>query len=172
MKSPLLRVVLTLSLVSSVTASTGLAAENTPAAAAAANAPAVAAAQSPDQVVKAYLTAMQAHQFAAAYQLVSSTLRAGKSEEEWSKEQQYIMQMGEVKIIEFKVYPAIVGADGIARVPNLLKSQDKYLNQLGLDEHELYELIQEGGAWRIDQQTLAEGADRAKFFPDAGTKKE
>lgn len=125
----------------------------------------------PDKVVSAYLTAMQAQRFADAYQYVSTTLRAGKSQEEWVKEQQYIMQMGEVKILEFKVRPAIIGADGKARVPNILKSQDKFLNQLGLDEHEIYELIQENGAWRIDQQTLAEGADRDTYFPDEAGKK-
>lgn len=114
---------------------------------------------------------MQEQRFKDAYQYVSTTLRAGKSVDEWAKEQQYVMQMGEVKIIEFKVYPAIVGADGIARVPNILKSQDKFLNQLGLDEHEIYELIKEGGAWRIDQQTLAEGPDRAEYFPDDTQKK-
>ena len=56
-------------------------------------------------------------------------------------------------------------------MPNILKSQDKFLNQLGLDEHELYELIKENGAWRIDQQTLAEGPDRAEYFPDDTQKK-
>jgi len=139
----------------------------TPAAAAPASAaPADAAGLTPDKVVASYLRAMQEQRFSEAYQYVSTTLRAGKSVEEWAKEQQYVMQMGEVKIIEFKVYPAIIGADGIARVPNVLKSQDKFLNQLGLDEHELYELIKESGAWRIDQQTLAEGPDRAEYFPD------
>ena len=53
----------------------------------------------------------------------------------------------------------------------ILKSQDKFLNQLGLDEHEIYELIKEAGAWHIDQQTLAEGQDRAEYFPDEGAKK-
>lgn len=119
-----------------------------------------------DQVVASYLKAMQEQRFPDAYQYVSSTLRAGKGVEEWAKEQQYVMQMGEVKIIDFKVFPAIIGADGMARVPNILKSQDKFLNQLGLDEHEIYELIKEEGAWRIDQQTLAEGADRAEYFPE------
>ena len=144
-------------------------------AAAAPAAPAAASAAAseltPDKVVSGYLKAMQDQRFADAYQYVSSTLRAGKSVEEWAKEQQYVMQMGEVKIIEFKVYPAVIGADGIARVPNILKSQDKFLNQLGLDEHELYELIKENGAWRIDQQTLAEGPDRAEYFPDEAQKK-
>lgn len=137
---------------------------------AAAPAPAAAGELAPDQVVTNYLKAMQAQNFAEAFKYVSTTLKAGKGVEEWSKEQQYVMQMGEVKIIEFKVFPAIIGADGIARVPNILKSQDKFLNQLGLDEHELYELIKEDGAWRIDQQTLAEGPDRAEYFPDDAQK--
>lgn len=125
----------------------------------------------PDQVVTNYLKAMQEQRFTDAYQYVSKTLRAGKSVEEWAKEQQYVMQMGEVKIIDFKVYPAIISADGVARVPNVLKSQDKFLNQLGLDEHEIYELVKEDGQWRIDQQTLAEGPDRAEYFPDDAQKK-
>jgi hypothetical protein len=127
-------------------------------------------AMTPDKVVSSYLKAMQEQRFKDAYQYVSTTLRAGKSVEEWAKEQQYVMQMGEVKIIDFKVYPAIIGADNVARVPNILKSQDKFLNQLGLDEHELYELIKEDGQWRIDQQTLAEGPDRAEYFPDEAGK--
>jgi hypothetical protein len=35
-----------------------------------------------------------------------------------------------------------------------------------LDEHELYDLIKEEGAWRIDQQLLVQGADRREYFPD------
>lgn len=145
------------------------AAEAAPAAAPAQPA-ADAAASTPDQVVTSYLKAMQEQRFQDAYQYVSRTLRAGKSQEEWAKEQQYVMQMGEVKIIDFKVYPAIISADGIARVPNVLKSQDKFLNQLGLDEHEIYELVKEDGQWKIDQQTLAEGPDRAEYFPDEAQK--
>lgn len=137
----------------------------------AAAAPAPAGEMTPDKVVGAYLKAMQDQRFADAYQYTSTTLRAGKSQEEWVKEQQYIMQMGEVKILEFKPYPAIIGADGIARVPNILKSQDKFLNQLGLDEHEIYELIKQDGGWKIDQQTLAEGPDRDTYFPNEAGKK-
>ena len=170
---------LLLALVSIVIARTATAAEEAktappvpaPAAPAAGAAPSATGDLTPDKVVGNYLKAMQDQRFSDAYQYVSTTLRAGKSVEEWAKEQQYVMQMGEVKIIEFKVYPAIIGADGVARVPNILKSQDKFLNQLGLDEHELYELIKENGAWRIDQQTLAEGPDRAVYFPDDTEKK-
>ena len=121
--------------------------------------------RSPEDTVSGYLTAMQEQRFNDAYDYVSSTLRGGKDREEWAKEQQYIVQIGEVKIFGFKVYKAEVVGDK-AKVPNILKSQDKYLNQLGLDEHELYMLIQEDGQWRIDQQTLVEGAERSEYFPD------
>jgi|GEM_PF-2299831 len=131
-----------------------------------ATAPAPAPDTSADKVVEAYLKAMQGQRFAESYAYVSKTLKAGKSQEEWAKEQQYIVQMGEVKIFGFRVFPAAVQADGTARVPNILKSQDKYLNQLGLDEYELYELVKEDGQWKIDQQTLVEGADRAEYFPE------
>jgi hypothetical protein len=146
-------------------------AASAPAPVPAAPAPAAAGDMTPDQVVGAYLKALQEQRFSDAYQYTSTTLRAGKGQEEWVKEQQYIMQMGEVKILDFKPRPALIGADGVARVPNVLKSQDKFLNQLGLDEHEIYELLKENGAWKIDQQTLAEGADRDTYFPDEAQKK-
>ena len=121
--------------------------------------------RTPEDTVKGYLSAMQENRFQDAYEFVSSMLRADKDKEEWAKEQQYIIQMGEVKIFGFEVFASVVSDDGKAKVPNILKSQDKFLNQLGLDEYEVYELVQEEGAWRIDHQTLVEGADRADYFP-------
>ena len=121
--------------------------------------------RTPEDTVKGYLSAMQDHRFNEAYDFVASTLRGGKSREEWAKEQQYIVQMGEVKIFGYKVFDAVV-AETKAKVPNILKSQDKFLNQLGLDEYELYELVKEEGQWRIDHQTLVEGSDRAEYFPE------
>ena len=119
----------------------------------------------PDQAVTKYLSAMQSHKFAEAYDYVSTGLRGGKNREEWSKEQQYIVQMGEVKIFGFRVFNPVIEGEK-AKVPNILKSQDKFLNQLGLDEYELYELVREEGAWRIDQQTLVEGPERSEYFPE------
>jgi hypothetical protein len=118
----------------------------------------------PDQTVTKYLEAMQGQKFEEAYDYVSAGLRGGKSKEEWAKEQQYIAQMGEVKIFGFQVFKPVMEGEK-AKVPNILKSQDKFLNQLGLDEYELYELVREEGAWRIDQQTLVEGSERAEYFP-------
>jgi hypothetical protein len=119
----------------------------------------------PDQTVTKFLEAMQGQKFDDAYAYVSTGLRGGKSKEEWAKEQQYIAQMGEVKIFGFRVFKPVIEGEK-AKVPNILKSQDKFLNQLGLDEYELYELVREDGTWRIDQQTLVEGSERAEYFPE------
>ena len=80
-------------------------------------------ARGPEDTVRGYLSAMQEHRFADAYDFVSSTLRAGKSREEWAKEQKYIVN----------------------------------------DEYAIDKLQQ----WRIDQQTLVEGADRKEYFPES-----
>ena len=73
-------------------------------------------------------------------------------------------QMSDAKIFSYKVYPGKVEGN-LARVPNILSSQDKFLNQLGVGEHELYTLIREDGRWKIDQQVLLDKADQAKWFP-------
>ena len=119
---------------------------------------------SPEETVKEYLTALQAGNFAAAYSLVSKAMEQNKNKDEWTQEVQWLMQMAEVKIFEFSIYPGRVEGDK-AYVPNLLSSQDKFLNQLGLEEHELYTLIRENGAWRIDQQQIVERRDWAEWFP-------
>jgi len=122
-----------------------------------------AAGRSPEQTVEGYLSAMQGHRFAEAFDYVSDTMRAGKPRELWAKEQQYIVQISELKIFEFKVFPSVMVGER-AKVPNILRSQDKFLNQLGLDEHEIYELVKEDGEWRIDQQTIAQGDEKEEFF--------
>ena len=118
---------------------------------------------SPEETVKKYLAALQAGN-SAAYPLVSKAMAQNKNKDEWTQEVQWLMQMAEVKIFEFSIYPGRVEGDK-AYVPNLLSSQDKFLNQLGIEEHELYTLIRENGAWRIDQQQIVERRDWAEWFP-------
>jgi hypothetical protein len=120
--------------------------------------------KSPEESVKAYLTAMKAGKFNEAYPYVSKAMAQNKSLEDWAKEQQWIMQMAEVKIFEFHVYPGKVEGEK-AFVPNLLSSQDKFLNQLGVEEHELYTLVREDGRWKIEQQQIVERGDLTKWFP-------
>ena len=118
----------------------------------------------PEQVVTKYMEALRDGNFAAAYDSLSKGMVQHKSREDWAKEQQWSLQMSEAKILDFKVYPGRVeGAK--AYVPNLLNAQDKFLNQLGVQEHELYTLIMEDGQWKIDRQVLLEKAEQARWFP-------
>jgi hypothetical protein len=127
-------------------------------------APVFGAEPTPEETVKQYLTAVKSGDFNAAYPLVTRDMAQNKSKDEWVKEQQWVMQMAEVKIFEFQVYPGKVEGDK-AYVPNVLNSQDKFLNQLGVVEHELYTLVKEDGRWKINQQQIVENTDLAKWFP-------
>jgi hypothetical protein len=118
----------------------------------------------PEQTVKEYLTAFKAGDFNKAYPLVTRAMAQNKSKDDWVKEQQWMMQMAEVKIFEFQVYPGKTEG-ATAYVPNVLSSQDKFLNQLGVVEHELYTLLKEDGRWKINQQQIVERSDLAKWFP-------
>jgi len=115
---------------------------------------------SPEETVRHYL------QDVKAYELVSKAMRRGKDKEVWAKEQKAGMAFAEVKVFEFHVQPAKVDGD-TARVPNVLSSQDRFVNQLGLTEYELYTLVKEDGRWKVDQQTLVEPPDVPKWFPEA-----
>lgn len=121
------------------------------------------AAATPEETVKNYLKAMQDQKFDDAYKQISKAMAGGKDAEAWAKEQKYMMQSADVKIFKFDVYPAKVEGEK-AKVPNILSSQDKFLNQLGADEYELYTLVKENGDWRIDQQEQVDKSDQPKWF--------
>ena len=120
--------------------------------------------RSPEDTVRQYLGALKERRLADAYRLVSSAMRGGKSEEVWVKEQRAGMDVAEVKILEFTVYPGKIEGS-VAHVPNVLSAQDRYLNQLGLTEYELYTLVREEGAWKVDSQLIVETPDIPKWFP-------
>ncbi len=121
----------------------------------------------PEQVVTRYLEAMKAGNFAAAYDQLTKGMTQNKSREDWAKEQQWASQMSDTKVLDYKVYPGKIEGN-TAHVPNLLNAQDKFLNQLGVQEHELYTLIREDGRWKINQQVLLEKADQGPWFRPPG----
>ena len=134
-------------------------------------APAGAADPTAEDTVRDYLQALQDQNFSKTYELVSKGMRTDrnsgqvKSKEAWVRESQYIFQFSEVKIFDFQIFPGKVEAEK-AYVPNILSSQDKFLNQLGAEEYELYTLVREDGRWKIDQQQVViEAAELAKWFP-------
>ena len=119
---------------------------------------------SPEDTVRKYLGAVKEGRFEAAYDLVSRGMTQGKPREVWAKEQKAGMSWADVKIFDFTVYPGRI-EEGKAYVPNVLSSQDRFLNQLGLTEHELYTLVREDGAWKVDRQIIVAPADIPKWFP-------
>jgi hypothetical protein len=119
---------------------------------------------SPEDTVRKYLSSLKAGDFATAYDLVSTAMRGGKEKEVWVKEQKAGMAFADVKIFDTQVFPGKVEGEK-AFVPNVLSSQDRFVNQLGLTEYELYTLVKEGGAWKVDQQLIVEPPDVPKWFP-------
>ena len=126
---------------------------------------------SPEEILKRYLTALQDQQFDKAYDVVSKAMKTDrksgqvKPKEVWVKESQYIFAFSEAKIFDFKILPGKQEGDK-ALVPNMLSSQDRYLNQLGVEEYEIYTLVKEDGGWKVDQQEeVVEPAEIAKWFP-------
>jgi hypothetical protein len=126
--------------------------------------PGVAATLSPEETVKRYLQAVKDAKFDVAYDLISQAMRGGKDRDAWVKEQREGMVWADVKIFSFDVGTGKVEGDK-AQVPNVLSSQDKFVNQLGLTEYELYTLVKEDGAWKVDQQVIVEPSDIPKWFP-------
>ena len=119
---------------------------------------------SPEDTVNRYLGALKDGKFETAYDVVSKAMRGGKSKDAWSKEQRDMAAFAEVKIFDFKVQPGKIEGT-TAKVPNVLSSQDRFINQMGLTEYELYTVLREDGAWKVDSQLLVETGDLPKWFP-------
>ena len=120
--------------------------------------------------VSRYLTAMQNHQFDAAYDDVTAAMTDGQGRGEWAAVQKLFYEGGAVNIfgIDIRAAQAVAGDAACASravVPNVLKSRDKFNNQ-GITEFEIYTVVQDDGMWRIDaQETLFEQADVDRHFP-------
>jgi hypothetical protein len=124
---------------------------------------------SPEDVVARYLAALKDGKFDVAFDLVSAAMKQGKDHDAWVKEQKDLAAFADVKIFDFKVQTAKVeGAE--AKVPNILSSQDRFVNTLGLTEYEIYTLVKEDGKWKVDSQILVEPPDMPKWFPDVAAK--
>ena len=119
----------------------------------------------PEEVVKSYLQAVQKGDYKSAYPLLTSEMQGNLDEEKWVAQQIIVMKIAEVTIDSYRVFPAKMdGAKAI--VPNLLKSKDKFINQKGLNEYELYTLVLgPDKKWQIEQQALVETDAVHKWFP-------
>jgi len=120
----------------------------------------------PEDTLVRYLTALKAQKFEDVYPLISTAMKRGKDRDAYVKESKALMEFADVKIFDFTVGHAKI-ENGEAKVPNVLESQDRFANTLGLTEYELYTLVREEGAWKVDSQILLEPAEVPKWFPDA-----
>lgn len=125
---------------------------------------------SPEDVLTKYLTAIKAEKFEDAYPLISTAMRQGKTKEVYVKESKTFMGFADVKIFDFTVGNGKIEGDK-AQVPNVLESQDRFANTLGLTEYELYTLVKEDGGWKVDSQLLLEPSQVATWFPNAKPRK-
>jgi hypothetical protein len=126
-----------------------------------------AADATPEATLKHYLDGLKARDFSAALPYVSKAMLGGKEKEVWVKEGEALVAMCDLKILKYEVGTAKVEGD-TARVPNVLESQDKCINALGLTEYELYTLVREDGAWKVDSQILLEPREIPEWFPKRG----
>ena len=123
------------------------------------------AGKSPEEVVGIYLNAMKNGDYSAAYDHLTPHMVRDLGRISWIAEQTAIMNVADVKITSFEVFPAKIDGEE-AIVPNLLKSTDKFINQNGANEYELYTLVRGAdGIWRIRLQQLVESDAVAKWFP-------
>ncbi len=121
--------------------------------------------RTPEATVRAYLAAMKTLDFGTVYDLSTKAAAQGKTRETWATEMKYLFELSEAKIFDYKVFPGKVTGDK-ALVPNILTSQDKFLNQLAAPEYELYTVLREDGEWKVDRQTIVDTRDLPKWFPE------
>jgi hypothetical protein len=126
---------------------------------------------SPEDAVRTYISSIKSGDFAKAYSVLTPNMARNQDEAAWVREQTLVMKLADVQIQSFEVFPAKVEGDK-AVVPNLLKSKDKFINQTGEPEYELYTVVRgPDKKWKIEQQQLVETDAVAKWFPKQATEK-
>lgn len=126
----------------------------------------------PQAVVESYLSAMKDERFEDAFQFVTASMTDGKPAVEWAEQQSKMFKMGRVVINGIDVRPGhrelknVFMCAAHAMVPNVLRASD-VLNSQGSTEFEVYKVIMDGDAWRIDsQETLFDETTIHQWFPD------
>jgi hypothetical protein len=128
--------------------------------------------QAPQAAVENYVRSMKEKRFEDAYDVVTASMTDGKARDEWAAGQREMFELGEVEIGELDVrspHRAKKNAffcEDRALVPNVLNAKDRFNNQ-GSAEFEVYTVIKDGGAWKLDsQETLFEEPEIREWFPD------
>ncbi len=121
--------------------------------------------------IEGYLTAMKEQRFGDAFDFVTRNMTDGRERADWASLQKQSFDRGEVKIDSIDVRAprqpeGVPACDTLAIVPNILRSRDKF-NTNGIVEFEVYNVLRDGGTWRIDsQETIYEEDTIGVLFPD------
>ncbi|MCZ6774073.1 MAG: hypothetical protein O7G83_19115 [Proteobacteria bacterium] len=127
--------------------------------------------EGPRGVVEAYITAMSQFRFNDAWEFVSENMTDSRGRDEWVGLQNMFYKGGEVTIFGMDIRQAHAidddpACEKSARVPNILKSRDKF-NTQGTTEFEYYITIKDGEVWKVDsQETLFTEEAIREWFPD------
>jgi hypothetical protein len=119
--------------------------------------------------VQIYTQAMKEYRFNDAYAVLTSNMTDGLTADAWAAGQRKLFELGQVVIGKLDVrWPQHIDAGSCAQsalVPNVLSAKDRFNNQ-GSVEFELYRVVKEAGAWKIDaQETLIEEPEIHRWFP-------
>ena len=127
--------------------------------------------QGPRLAVESYVRAMKEYRFEDAYDFVTAAMTDGAARDAWAGGQRELFESGEVKIGELDVRSPqrlnknMFLCEDRAVVPNVLRATDRFNNQ-GSTEFELYRVVKDGGAWKVDsQETLFDEPDIHQWFP-------
>lgn len=128
--------------------------------------------QGPRRAVEMYLTSLKNYNFEDAFDHVTSRMTDNQGREEWAASQLRVFEYGEVEMDDpdvrapHRAVKNLFFCDASAVVPNVLKAKDKFNNQ-GSTEFELYTVVLEEGAWKLDEQELLyEEEGIRKWFPN------
>ena len=127
--------------------------------------------EGPKVAVQNYLAAMKDERFEDAYRFVTTSMTDGQSLTEWAGQQRRMFAMAKIVINKLDVREGhrelknMFTCASTARVSNVLHASD-VLNKQGSSEYEVYTLVRDDGAWKIDsQETFFDEVSIRQWFP-------
>jgi hypothetical protein len=128
--------------------------------------------EGPRAAVHGYITAMKDERFEDAYKFVTATMTDALPAVEWAKQQRRMFKLANIVINQVDVRRSYRELENsfmcasTAKVSNVLHASDT-LNNLGSSEYEVYTVVVDGGAWKIEsQETLFEDGEIIQWFPE------
>ena len=116
-----------------------------------------------------YTQAMKEYRFKDAYVALTENMTRSQPVDQWVSGQRTTFELGQVVIGGVDVrWPQHLDPTSCMKhaiIPNVLKAKDRF-NRQGITEFELYTVVHDGKAWKIDsQKTLFDEGEIHRWFP-------